>query len=73
MDRVNAVLCVAACMMSGKAFATFLPPNNLNLQDHVGFVANITEQEFNDIINSVVDTYKPIVAPHGGHLQSNNL
>lgn len=58
---------------SAHALATILPPNQLHLQDNLNFNANIDEPQFLNIINRIVDLYKPIVASHGATLESNNL
>jgi subtilisin-like proprotein convertase family protein len=59
--------------VASMAQATILPPNDLHLQDRVSMLANMTQDEFNDIINEVVDAYKPIVDANGAVLKSNNL
>ena len=69
---------VSACAIAGSLFAqvaqgSILPPNNLHLQDNVNSLANMTEQDFNNIINNIVNYYKPIVAARGARLVSNNL
>lgn len=65
----------AMIALTSPAFAAeaFLPPNNLHLQDNIAFTADITEQEFNDIVNKIVDRYKPLAQLHGATLKSNNL
>lgn len=56
------------------AHATILPKNDLHLEDNVTRFANITEQQFNNIVNKIVDAYKPIVKKfHNADLVSNNL
>ncbi len=45
-----------------------LPPNRLHLQDDLNKIANITEEEFNEIIDSVTKYYKPIIREHGARL-----
>ena len=69
---------VSACLIAGAMFAktanaSILPPNNLHLQDNLYSLANMTEQDFNRIINSIMNIYKPIVAAKGATLKSNNL
>lgn len=48
--------------------ASILPENDLHLQDNPAFDANMTEQEFIEIIERVETYYAPIVASHGGTL-----
>lgn len=47
-----------------------LPPNRLHMFDQVGKPSNITEQQFNDIIDGVVKYFEPIVKAHGAKLQA---
>lgn len=65
---------LALALSSTHAFATFLPKNNLHLQDNKSRFANINEQQFNTIVNDIVNKYKPIVLRmHGAKLTTNNL
>jgi subtilisin-like proprotein convertase family protein len=69
---------VSACLIAGmffaeRASASILPPNNLHLQDNLNLIANISEQDFNTIIDNVINYYKPLVAAKGATLKSNNL
>lgn len=69
---------VSACLIAGAMFAqsanaSILPPNNLHLQDNLYSLANMTEQDFNKIINSIMNIYRPLVAAKGATLKSNNL
>ncbi|MCM0607000.1 MAG: hypothetical protein KA715_12995 [Xanthomonadaceae bacterium] len=43
------------------------PPNRLSLQDDLE-AGNVTETQFNQIIDKIVEYYKPIVKAHGGDL-----
>ncbi len=58
---------------SQMAFASILPPNDLHLRDNPSILANMTEDEFNTIINEIVDYYRPIVEAKGATLKTNNL
>lgn len=65
---------LAIALSSTHAFATFLPKNNLHLQDNKNLFANINEQQFHTIVNDIVNKYKPIVLRmHGAKLTTNNL
>ena len=66
------VLSVCA-QIAQSAQASILPPNNLHLQDRLLFTNNISEQEFNAIVNKIINAYKPLVVAHGAVLKSNNL
>lgn len=64
---------LASLLFAQNAKASILPPNNLHLQDNLYSLANITEQDFNTIINTIVEYYKPLVSAKGATLKSNNL
>ena len=64
------LLCLG--LYSQASFASILPKNNLHLQDNLYLSADITETEFNTIVNDIVTRYKPVVARHGGILSSRN-
>lgn len=49
-------------------YATFLPENDLHLQDNLEFNGGITEAEFNEVIDAAIDFYEPIIQAHGGKL-----
>ncbi|MGE3974637.1 MAG: hypothetical protein AB7F59_08940 [Bdellovibrionales bacterium] len=53
--------------------ATILPENNLHLQDNVDAAANMTEQQFSDIIDAVTTHWAPMAAKHGATLVVNKL
>ena len=49
--------------------ASFLPPNDLHLEDDLHTKdANMTEAEFNQIVDQVGAFYGPVVAHHGAQL-----
>lgn len=52
---------------------SFLPPNDLHLQDRVTVTANFGEAEFNAAIDRVAAYYAPIVTAHGGNLKMMKL
>lgn len=64
---------IAGALFAGQARASILPPNDLHLQDNIHSLANMTEQEFNTIVNTIIDYYRPIVTARGARLVSNNL
>ena len=47
-------------LTSQAAFASFLPENDLHLQD-IPEGAGLTEQEFNDVIDLAEDFYAPLL------------
>ncbi len=55
-------------LISSVSMATFLPPNNLHLQDNLN-AANMTEAEFNQAIDITTAYYAPIIKAHGATLQ----
>lgn len=48
--------------------AKFLPENDLHLHDNLSLISNVTESQFNSIIDQAVEFYEPIIASHGGTL-----
>ena len=54
--------------LSAQAMFTFAPPNNFNLLDDPNKPGNITEQQFNTIVNSIVAIWQPIAKAHGAVL-----
>ena len=78
IEKKAAGIGVSACLIAGALFAgeakaSILPPNDLHLQDNVHSLANMTEEEFNTIVNTIIDYYRPIVTARGARLVSNNL
>ncbi len=57
-------------MFSTAAMADFMPENNLHLEDSTKD-ASMTEARFNEIIDTVVDVYRPIVESKGATLTVN--
>lgn len=72
MVRVLRIL-VAGCFFCAQAKADFMPPNDLHLQDSLDLESNLSEREFNEIIDKVEAYYDPIVYRHGGNLKVNRL
>lgn len=52
---------------------SFLPENNLHLQDRLHVAANFGEAEFNAAIDRAGEYYAPIAAAHGGNLKMMKL
>lgn len=44
------------------------PPNRMHMFDNVAAPSNITEQQFNEIIDNVINYFQPIVKAHGATL-----
>lgn len=53
--------------------ASFLPPNDLYLQDNINKAANMTKAEFNAVLDGIEEYFKPYVATHGATLEVENL
>ncbi len=68
--KLTSVLVLLAVLVSfTDARGTILPPNDLYLQDDINRRdANITEKQFNEIIDNVISKFEPIVAKHGATL-----
>ena len=60
-----------SCATSLSAFGTILPPNDLYKED-TREAANISKEEFNTIIDNIVDVYQPFAKLNGGTIKSNN-
>lgn len=50
------------------AFASFMPPNDLHLQDNLRSHSGISERDFNDAMAEVREIFAPIVEAHGAKL-----
>ncbi|HYX34722.1 MAG TPA: hypothetical protein VE954_16615 [Oligoflexus sp.] len=48
-------------LMASPAFGDFLPPNDLHLEDNLLRDANVTEEDFNNVIDQVEAIYAPII------------
>jgi hypothetical protein len=60
----------AGLLASTVATATILPPNDLDKEDNVfEFNPNVTEADFNAVIQRGMDIYGPIVEAFGGRLE----
>lgn len=55
------VVLALVSLVGGSAYADFLPPNNLHLQDNKRAVSNITEEQFNAIIDEAIAFYEPFI------------
>jgi len=67
MRAMTGFFAAAFLGLAMNANGSILPPNNLHLQD--GFLeGGISEDQFNDIIDTVSDFYRPIVKSKGGDL-----
>lgn len=55
------------------AFGSILPPNDLHLEDNLEMVANMTEEEFKDIIEGVISLYREPAAAQGATLKVNAM
>jgi hypothetical protein len=67
---MNLLAAVPALLVSLSAGASTLPPNNLHLQDRVNRIANITEAQFNEIIDPIIARWAPMAQAHGGQLKA---
>lgn len=74
LRKTLSLLAVTGCFLfATSAFATFIDPKDIKnpYQVFSHRDANMTEQEFNDVIEKARTFYEPIVASHGGKLQIN--
>ncbi len=58
------------CLLTASSYGSFLPPNNLHLHDSI-LDTNMTQEEFNTIIQKADDIYSPIISAQGGNLVIN--
>ncbi len=66
-------LALVSLLASVSAQAKFAPENDLYKEDDLfSRSANMTQNDFNLIINNIVEQYKPLAQKHGGSLSSNN-
>ena len=56
-------------LFSNVAFGDFLPPNDLHLEDQLDIESDLSEEEFDAIIEKAYKVYAPIVKEQGGNLQ----
>ena len=72
MRKVTGSILFAAfsstALIPNTGWATFLPANNLNLEDSYS-AANMTELQFNQTIDNVALFYAPIIKAHGATLK----
>lgn len=72
MSRSAKILISALVFSSASwAQASILPPNNLHLEDNLNMIANMTEEEFNAIIDGVVEFYQAPAAEHKATIRVN--
>jgi hypothetical protein len=61
-------------LVASPAFGDFLPPNDLHLEDSLLRASNVTEEDFNDVIDQVEAIYGPMIKEtHGATLKVNRL
>lgn len=73
MAYATRLLSASLFTLSLSAHASILPPNNLNLEDNLEMVANMTEKQFNAVIDSVVSKYQEPAAKQGAKIKVNAL
>src|SRR5690554_4793938 len=64
---------VSSILYSFSANAMILPPNDLHRYDRKDRIANITEEQFHQIVDSIVEMWRPIAAEHGADLVAEKL
>ena len=73
MNLIKSLLMIGLIWGSSLAGASF-PPNDLHLQDNLHAKdANMTEVEFNNIIDLAVEHYASVIESHGATLKFNRL
>jgi subtilisin-like proprotein convertase family protein len=72
ISKANVITTLLMALNSVAGFASILPPNDLHKYDRQEAIANMTEPEFNSIIDSVSSQYTSIVQAHGAQLKMEN-
>lgn len=54
--------CLALSLLASPAFADFLPPNDLAKEDGLLRGSQVTEEQFNEVIDAAEAYYKPLIA-----------
>ncbi len=62
---VSSVLFVSATSFAAKAQLSFMPENNLNLEDKLDAGGGLTQAQFNSVIDRAEAVYKPIFTQFG--------
>lgn len=68
LSLVLGSVCFAAPLAGQSGVRSFMPENRLNLRDNPNRIANITEEQFNQIIDDIMKLYVPIAKAHGAEL-----
>jgi hypothetical protein len=71
--KSSASVLLLTTLLVGTAHADFLPPNDLHLLDSPQLTANITEEEFESLIEEVTTIYQPLAALHDAKIQAAKL
>ncbi len=73
LTRISPFVLLGLSLAATAARADFLPPNNLHLEDGLRS-ANLTEKDFNEVIDEAQAIYAPIIKnTHKGTLKINRL
>ncbi len=74
MLRISQTVFVGFCLLSSVARADFMPANNLHLEDGLLRGQNLTEKDFNEVIDEAEAIYIPLIkSAQGGTLKVNRL
>lgn len=79
LSRVGTVFAATLAMCGGFGASalssthneSFAPANDLHLEDNMMFAANMTQAEFNKIVDDIITIYKPLAKANGGNLSAN--
>ena len=70
MLRISQMVFVGFCLLNGVARADFMPANNLHLEDGLLRGQNLTEKDFNEVIDEAEAVYIPLIKEaQGGKLR----
>ncbi|MBC7532556.1 MAG: hypothetical protein H7318_13355 [Oligoflexus sp.] len=66
LAKLSRTVLAVVSLVGSAAYADFLPPNNLNLQDNRRAVSNVTEAQFNETIDEAIAFYGPFMKANFG-------
>ena len=73
MVRSTRLAFAALSVCSLSAQASILPPNDLDKEDNLEMIANMTQKEFKEIINGVISFYNEPAANQGAKIKVNAM
>lgn len=66
LANLSRTVLAVVSLVGSAAYAGFLPPNNLHLQDNKRAISNVTEAQFNETIDEAIAFYGPFMKTNFG-------